>query len=307
MSIEIPAVEETCEVRVGNKKVTLTNLRKIFWPKLGKTKRDLLLYYAAVAPVLLPHLKHRAMTMKRRPNGIDGKVFFMKRTPVYRPDWLETCPITHSSGRVIDFPMVQDLASLLWAINLGCIDLNPWCARCDDVNRPDFLHFDLDPAPSASFDDVRRVALLVKAFLDERKVESYAKTSGSRGIHIYVPIQRKSLQKDVWKVAKRVAIGLAKQHPNLITAEYRLAQRPAGRVLVDYRQNAWGQTLASVYSLRARREAPVSAPVSWREVERGISIADFSIDSMPERIAAVGDLFQPVLRQRSRCHVEVLM
>ena len=306
MGIDIPPDAESCETKCGNKKVTLTNLKKIFWPELGKTKRDLLLYYAAVAPALLPHLKDRAMVMKRYPNGIDGKFFFMKRTPIYRPDWLQTCSIEHRSGNIIDFPMAQDLAALLWIVNLGCIDLNPWYGRCDDVNRPDFLHFDLDPVPPADFDQVRQVALIVKHYLDERKIESYAKTTGSRGIHIYVPLQRKPLQKEVWKVAKRIAIELAKQHPDSITSEYRIALRPAGRVLVDYNQNAWGRTLASVYSVRPKPEATVSAPVSWAEVEQGISLADFTIDTMPRRVEALGDLFQPILRPRSRFSLEAL-
>lgn len=306
MSIEIPSDADSCSVKCDGKKVALTNLQKIFWPELGKTKRDLLLYYAAIAPVLLPHIKDRAMVMKRYPNGIEGKFFFMKRTPANRPDWLETCSIAHRSGNVIDFPMAQDLAALLWIINLGCIDLNPWYGRCDDVNRPDFLHFDLDPVPPADFREVRKVALLVKSYLDEHKVDSYAKTTGSRGIHIYVPIERKQVQKEVWKVAKRIAIELAKQHPATITSEYRVAQRPEGRVLVDYNQNAWGRTLASVYSIRPKPEASVSAPVSWTEVEEGITIPEFSIDNMPQRVASSGDLFAPVLREKSRCPLEAL-
>lgn len=306
MTIEIPAEADSCDVKCGTKKITLTNLKKIFWPKLGKTKRDLLLYYVKVAPALLPHLKDRAMVMKRYPNGIEGKFFFMKRTPPYRPDWLETCSIAHKSGNIIDFPIAQDLPSLLWIVNLGCIDLNPWYARCDDVDRPDFLHFDLDPVPPAGFAEVCQVALVVKQYLDQRKVESYAKTTGSRGIHIYVPIQRKPLQKEVWRVAKRAAIELAQQHPDSITSEYRVAQRPAGRVLVDYNQNAWGRTLASVYSVRPRPEASVSAPVTWEEVKSGISISDLTMDSMPARVAALGDLFKPVLKQRSRCRLESL-
>lgn len=306
MSIEIPADVESCEVKYGTKKITLTNLNKIFWPELGKTKRDLLTYYIGISPILLPHLKDRAMVMKRYPNGIEGKFFFMKRTPEYRPNWLERCSIAHKSGTTIDFPLAQDLASLLWIVNLGCIDLNPWYARCDDVDRPDFLHFDLDPVPPAGFQQVCEVALLVKGYLDSRKVESYPKTTGSRGIHIYVPIQRKEIQKEVWRVAKQIAVELAKQHPKSVTSEYRVAQRPPGRVLVDYNQNAWGRTLASVYSVRPKPEAAVSAPVTWDEVERGIAISDFTMDTVPARVEKLGDLFKSVLRQRSRCPLESL-
>lgn len=304
--IDIPADLDTCEAKCGSKKVTLTNLRKVFWPGLGKTKRDLLLYYAAISEALLPHVKDRAMVMKRYPNGIEGKFFFMKRTPPYRPDWLETCSIEHASGSIIDFPMAQDAAALLWIVNLGCIDLNPWYARCDDTDRPDFLHFDLDPVAPAGFTQVRQVALLVKSYLDERKIESFPKTTGSRGIHVYVPILRRYLQKEVWTAAKRVAIELAKRHPDVITSEYRITRRPPGRVLVDYNQNAWGRTLASVYSVRPQPEATVSAPLTWAEVEAGVSISDFTMDTVLDRVEKRGDLFAPVLRPRGRCRLEEL-
>jgi bifunctional non-homologous end joining protein LigD len=306
MAIEIPTDAENCEIKSGRKKITVTNLKKVFWPELGKTKRDLLLYYDALAPVLIPHLKNRAMVMKRYPNGIHGEFFFMKRTPAHRPEWLQTCSIEHRSGNVIDFPIADDAASLLWIVNLGCIDLNPWYAICDDVNRPDFLHFDLDPVPPAEFAQVLQVALLLKKFLDERQVDSYAKTTGSRGIHVYVPIHREPLQKEVWHVAKRIAGELAKAYPEVITSEYRVAHRPPGRVLVDYNQNAWGRTLASVYSLRPRPEATVSAPVTWDEIEAGISMSDFTMDTMPARVAKLGDLFKPVLRTGSRYRLEAL-
>ncbi len=302
----IPEDTEKFDIECGDKTVSLTNLQKVFWPELGKTKRDLLLYYEAVAPALLPHLADRAMVMKRYPNGISGKFFFMKRTPDYKPAWLATCSIEHGSGSVIDFPIVQDLASLLWIVNLGCIDLNPWYARCDDVNRPDFLHFDLDPVPPAEFAEVRQVALLVRTYLKERNVSSYAKTTGSRGIHIYVAIERDPLQKEVWRVAKAIAIELAKQYPEIITSEYRVAQRPAGRVLVDYNQNAWGRTLASVYSVRPKEAGTVSTPVSWEEIDEGIDADRLTMDSVPQRVAELGDLFKPVLQKRGRCRLEML-
>jgi bifunctional non-homologous end joining protein LigD len=207
---------------------------------------------------------------------------------------------------VIDFPVVQDLASLLWIVNLGCIDLNQWYARCDDISRPDYLHFDLDPVPPADFSQVRAVALLVRDYLLARKVKSYPKTTGSKGIHIYVPIVRGPLQKEVWTVAKRIAIELASANPKLITSEYRIAKRPAGRVLVDYNQNAWGRTLASVYSVRAKPEAAVSTPVSWDEVEGGINIADFGMTQVLKRVAKLGDLFKPLLATRGRIRLELL-
>ncbi|HZJ72229.1 MAG TPA: hypothetical protein VFF36_14955, partial [Planctomycetota bacterium] len=237
----IPADLDTVEVRDGRRSVTLTNLRKTFWKVEGLSKGDLLRYYAGVAPVLLPHLVDRAMVMKRYPNGAEGPFFFMKRAPHPRPDWIETCAIEHASGNVIDFPIVQDLLSLLWVVNLGCIDLNQWYARCDDVQRPDYLHFDLDPVDdSTGFDKVLETALTVRDALAGLGATSHPKTTGSRGVHVYVPIVRGPTQKQVWEIAKAMALGLERARPALITAEYRVARRPRGRVLVDYNQNAWG-------------------------------------------------------------------
>jgi bifunctional non-homologous end joining protein LigD len=284
-------------LRFGDREVRLTNLRKLFWQKLKITKRDLLQYYADIAPWLLPHLKDRAMVMKRYPNGAEGEFFYMKRAPEPRPEWIEICPIEHSEG-IVPFPIVQDLPSLLWLINLGCIDLNPWYARCDDTDRPDFLHFDLDPGPGADFSRVREVSLRVRDVLDQLSIPSYPKTTGSRGIHVYVPIVRGPLQKDVWAFAKALAIQLEARHPAIITAEYMKAKRPHGRVLVDYNQNAWGRTLASIYSVRPTRVASVSVPVTWEEVEDGVRIEDFRIDNAMERVREVGDLWKPVLAKR---------
>src|SRR5688572_27258343 len=201
----VPTDIDNVEVSAGGKPVRLTNLRKPFWPDLGITKGDLLRYYAAVSPALLPHIKARAMVMKRYPHGAAGEFFFMKRAPSPRPDWIEICSIAHRSGNVIDFPVIQDLASLLWVVNLGCIDLNPWYARCDDVDRPDFLHFDLDPVPGAGFEQVRETALVVRDALTEMGMTTYVKTTGSRGFHVYVPIVRGPTQKQVWTFAKRFA------------------------------------------------------------------------------------------------------
>lgn len=284
--------------------MTLTHLEKVFWPEAGFTKRDLLQYYADVAPALLPHLADRAMVMKRYPNGIHGKWFFMKRAPSPRPDWIETCAIAHKAAGVIDFPMAQDLASLLWIVNLGCIDLNQWYARCDDTDRPDYLHFDLDPGPTVPFARVRETSLVVREALEALGMSPLAKTSGSSGMHLYVPIVRGPVQKAVWRVAKRLAKELARRHPALITAEYRIADRPRGRVLVDYNQNAWGRTLASVYSVRPTKAATVSTPVTWPEVERGIEVEEFRIDNVPARVRKLGDLWKPLLQARGRFRLE---
>jgi bifunctional non-homologous end joining protein LigD len=296
----IPTDQDHVVLTIGRKTVRLTNLRKIFWAGLGLTKGDLLQYYADVADVLLPHLHDRAMVMRRYPNGAAGESFFMKRAPSPRPDWIEICSIEHGSKGVIDFPVIQDRASLMWVVNLGCIDLNQWYARSDDVDRPDYLHFDLDPGPGATFEQVIETALVVHEALVTLTMPSYVKTTGSKGMHVYVPIVRGPVQKDVWTFAKALAQELAIRNPGLLTAEYRVARRPRGRVLVDYNQNAWGRTLASIYSVRPRPEATVSTPVTWKEVERGIRLEDFTIRNVPARVARLGDLWKPLLSARGR-------
>ncbi len=296
--------DNTCTLDIDGRTVRLTNLNKPFWPQLGLAKRDLLQYYADVSEALLPHLRNRAMVMKRYPNGASGDFFFMKRAPSPRPEWLQLCAIEHSSGNIINFPVIQDLAALLWVVNLGCIDLNQWYARCDDVDRPDYLHFDLDPVPAATFKQVLAAARIVQAALEHLGIAAYPKTTGSRGIHIYVPIVRGPNQKQVWTFAKAMARTLAGQHPELMTAEYRIEKRPADRVLVDYNQNAWGRTLASVYSVRPTPLATVSAPVTWPELEGGIRIEDFRIDNMPARVRRLGDLWEPMLVPAGRVRLE---
>lgn len=247
------------------------------------------------------------MVMKRYPNGAAGDFFFMKQAPSPRPDWIDICSIGHPSGKVIHFPIIQDLPALLWVINLGCIDLNQWYARCDDVDRPDYMHFDLDPVPGADFARVREAALLVHDTLRALKMPAYAKTTGSKGIHVYVPIVRGPTQQNVWAVAKEVARLLEAAQPKLITTEYAVAKRPRGRILVDYNQNAWGRTLASIYSVRPQPQASVSTPVTWQEIAKGIRIADFRIDNILARVDQLGDLWKPLLSKRGRFRLESLL
>lgn len=302
--VVIPTDTNEIRLKFGAQEVRLTNLRKLFWKNLGITKRDLLQYYADVSPWLLPHLHDRAMVMKRYPNGAEGEFFYMKRAPEPRPEWIEICTIDHGSAGVIDFPMVQDLPALLWLINLGCIDLNQWYAQCDDIDRPDVLHFDLDPGPGATFERVREAALRVRDILGALRIPTFPKTTGSKGIHVYIPIVRGPVQKDVWTFAKAIALELEARHPDILTAEYRKAKRPHGRVLVDYNQNAWGRTLASVYSVRPKDRATVSTPVTWKELEGGVRLEDFRIDTVPERVAKLGDLWKPLLTARGRVSLE---
>jgi bifunctional non-homologous end joining protein LigD len=298
--VVIPTDATDVILKFGEREVRLTNLRKLFWKKLGVTKRDLLQYYADVSAWLLPHLRDRAMVMKRYPNGAEGDFFYMKRAPEPRPEWIEICEIDHGSAGVIPFPIIQDLPSLLWVINLGCIDLNPWYSRCGDTDRPDFLHFDLDPGPGANFAKVREVSLRVRDILGQLKMPTYSKTTGSKGIHVYIPIVHGPTQKEVWTFAKAIALELERRHPQLVTAEYTRAKRPHGRVLVDYNQNAWGRTLASIYSVRPTPFAGASMPVTWDEVEGGVQIEDFRIDNAAARLRKMGDLWKAVVAKTKR-------
>jgi bifunctional non-homologous end joining protein LigD len=295
----IPRGRARLTVEGGGREVHLTNLGKVFFPEIGFTKRDLLDFYARLAPWLLPHLRDRAMVMRRYPDGAGGKSFFMKRAPTPRPPWIETCPVDHGSAGVIELPMVQDLLSLLWVVNLGCIDLNQWYATCDDPRRPDALHFDLDPG-SAPFARVREAALVLRDALDALGLPSYPKTTGSKGIHVYTPIVRGPTQEEVWSVARALGTVLADRHPALLTAEYAVRRRPPGRVLVDFNQNQFGRTLASVYSVRPTPRATVSMPVTWREIERGVEIEDFHVGNALARLRRRGDLYAPLLSPRGR-------
>lgn len=303
----IPEGPKDATVRVDGRDVRLTNLCKVFWPDLGLTKRDLLQYYADVAPLLLPHIAGRPMVMKRYPDGAAGEPFFMKRAPTPRPPWVRTCPVDHGSKGTIDFPVIDDVSSLLWVINLGCIGLNQWYGRCADPSAPDYLHFDLDPGEGVPFGQVRECARLVRETLVAPGMKPLVKTTGSRGMHLYVPIVRGPDQKVVWTVARVLADDVARRHPKLMTTAYRIATRPKGRVLVDYNQNAWGRTLASVYSVRPTPRATVSTPVTWEEVTGGVETQDFQPDNVRERLARVGDLWKPLLAVRGRTDLTAFM
>jgi bifunctional non-homologous end joining protein LigD len=257
-----------------------------------------------MAPVLLPHIRDRAMVMRRYPDGAEGASFFMKEAPTPRPPWIRICPVDHGDGKVVRFPVIDDEPSLLWVVNLGCLDLNQWYGRCDDVNRPDYLHFDLDPSDGADFALVRQAGLLVRDALTTLHMQPLVKTSGSRGLHVYVPIVRGPTQDDALAFTRALATELATRHPKVLTVEYRKSARPRGRVLVDYRQNAWGQTLASIYSVRPRPLATVSTPVSWEEVAQGVEIEDFRVDNVRERVARLGDVWKPLLAARGRTNLK---
>jgi bifunctional non-homologous end joining protein LigD len=302
-SLAIPTNIDNVILKVQGRDVRLTNLRKLFWPERHITKGDLIQYYADVAGVLLPHIRDRAMVMRRYPNGAAGSQFFMKEAPTPRPSWIRTCAISHNDDKVVNFPVIDDLPSLLWENNLGCIELNQWTGRCDDYDRPDYVHFDLDPSEGTSFERVRECGLIVRDAFESLGMKPYVKTTGSRGLHVYVPIVRGPTQDTVLTFAKTLATELASRNPTLMTLDYRVARRPPNRVLVDYKQNAWGQTLASIYSVRPKPLATVSVPLTWTEVEKGATIEDFRLDNVRQRIAKVGDLWKGLLGSRGRTNL----
>ena len=247
------------------------------------------------------------MVMKRYPNGASGEFFFMKRAPSPRPPWIELCSIEHQSENVIDFPMVQDLRVAPLGGQSRLHRPEP-VVRAVRRRGPARLR-PLRPRPGEGetetpFERVREAALLVRDGLKALGMPAYAKTSGSRGIHVYVPIVRGPNQKDVWGFAKNLPSAWPRSIPSVLTAEYRVSRRPAGHVLVDYNQNAWGRTLASVYSVRPHPQAAVSTPVTWKEIENGIAIEDFHLRNVPVRLRRLGDLWKPLLESKGRVRLE---
>ncbi len=284
----------------GRRVLRLSNLDKPFWPEEGITKGDLVGYYRDVAPVLVPHLRDRPFTMKRYPDGWQGKHFFQKQAPSHMPDWIERAafPASTREGerKVIDYALVNDELALLWMANMGCIDLHTWAARKDRPERPDWVMFDLDPSEGAGFAEVVEVALLVRQTLELLELESFPKTSGSRGIHVLVPVARRHSHAEAREFAGIVAGALARAHPGLVTTEWVKEKRRG--VLVDANQNGPGKTNASVYSVRPRAGAPVSTPLRWDEVAPGLDPAAFTMEVVLERVARRGDVFAGVLGGR---------
>jgi bifunctional non-homologous end joining protein LigD len=290
------------EITKGRRTLKLSNLDKPFWPDEGITKGDLLAYYRDVAPVLVPHLKDRPFTMKRYPDGAYGKFFFQKDAPTHMPDWIPSVEIVVSTRdsprqrRKIRAPLVNDELALLWMVNMGSIDMNTWYSRVDKPHRPDWVLFDLDPSDDVGFEETVQVALLVKQALDTLGLESCVKTSGSDGIHVLVPIARRHTYDQTREFAEIVASALARTHYGLVTTEWARAKRRG--VLIDSNQNGEGKTIASVYSVRPHEGAPVSTPLRWDEVKKGLDPRDFTMDVVRERIEQHGDLFEPMLHGR---------
>jgi bifunctional non-homologous end joining protein LigD len=281
-------------------KVKLSSGDRVLFPDDGVTKGDLFRYYGEVADVIVPHLKNRPFTMKRWREGLPGGSFFQKQAPKGMPDWIPTRQFRtwprggKGESRLVDFPLVNSEDVLLWMVQMHCIDMNAWYSRVDKPDRPDFVLFDLDPPEEeGAFALCVRVAHLVRAALDELGLESYVKTSGADGIHVLLPIARRSGYDETYEFAELLSRKLEAEHPGEVTTEW-LKKKRSG-VLVDHRQNGHGKTIASVYSVRPKPGAPVSTPLRWEELTEDIRPRDFTMAVALQRVAEHGDLFEPVL------------
>ena len=280
----------------GDRELRLSNLDKLYWPEDGLTKRDLLGYYWNVAPLLLPHLRDRPLTMLRMPDGIHGEAFFEKRVPGHAPDWLPTARVPGDDGKVNDVVMAQDLASLLYIINLGCIELHPLHSRAGSLDRPEFALFDLDPFEPYTFADVRTVAKLVKVVLDGLGLRGYPKTSGATGMQVCVPLEPVHPYADVRAFVEQVGRLLVRAYREKVTMAWPVAER-AGKVFIDHQMNRRGANIACAYSLRPRPGAPVSTPLDWDELDEDLEPDDFRIDNVWQRFEQ-GDRWEPMLTDR---------
>jgi bifunctional non-homologous end joining protein LigD len=279
------------------REVKLSSADRVLFPDDGITKGELFDYYRAVAPVLVPHLKDRPFTMKRWREGIAGDAFFQKQAPRGMPSWIPTRTYRtwprEGESRLVDFPLVNSPEALLWMVQMHCIDMNAWYSRADKPERPDFVLFDLDP-PDGGFKLAVRVAHLIREALEGLELTSHVKTSGADGIHVLVPIARRSSYDETYEFAELVSRRLEERHPGLVTTEW-LKKKRSG-VLVDHRQNAWGKTIASVYSVRPRPRAPVSTPLRWEELTERLDPTRLGMREALDRVERDGDLFEPVLR-----------
>jgi bifunctional non-homologous end joining protein LigD len=280
------------------KTVKLSSADRVLFPEDGVTKGDLFAYYERVAPTLVPHLRERPFTMKRYPHGIDGEVFFQKQAPKHLPDWIPTRQFTThprpGGSRLVDFALVDSPEAVLFMVQNNCIDMNAWYSRVDKPHRPDFVLFDLDP-PDGGFELAIEVAHLIRELLDDVDLPGYVKTSGADGIHVVAPIVRRAGFEQTYAFAEQASRLLEQRHPGKLTTEWLKKKREG--VLVDHRQNGWGKTIASVYSVRPKPGAPVSTPLRWDELTPEVRPRDFGMPQALERIERFGDLFAPVLEE----------
>jgi bifunctional non-homologous end joining protein LigD len=289
----------TEDVRIGRRSVRVTSADRVLFPGDGVTKGDLVSYYVDVSPVLVPHLRNRPFTLKRYPHGIRERPYFQKQAPQGLPSWIPTRQFRtwprEGGSRLVDFVLVNEPAAVAWMVQMNCIDMNAWYSRVDRPERPDYVVFDLDPPESRNgFSQAIRVAHLVREALEDLELRSYVKTSGADGIHVLVPITRRSTFPETYELAELVSRKLEAENPGLVTTEW-LKKKRRG-VLVDHRQNGHGKTIASAYSVRPKPGAPVSTPLRWEELGEKVRPRDFGMRDALERVERHGDLFEPVLK-----------
>ena len=289
-------IEEPVETAEADTKATFTNLSKVFWPEEGYTKGDVIAYYRDVASFILPYLKDRPQSLYRTPNGMEGKGFFQKNMEGTAPDWVKTIQIDNSKGGYIEYLLCQDADTLLYMANLGCIEINPWSSSVPALDNPDYMVFDLDPV-DVGFDKVLQVALAFRKLFDQLSIPAFCKTSGSRGLHIYVPVEQKYTYPQVQNFVKIMEQHIHNQFKDLTSFERSPAKRQ-GKIYLDYLQNAKGKTMSSVYSMRPRPGAPVSAPVHWDELKEGISPVQFTLKNIRKRLEQEGDIWEGMFSKR---------
>lgn len=290
-------------VEIDGHRLKFTNLEKIYFPRDGWKKRDLLSFYSDVSEWLLPHLKERPLSLKRYPNGIAEEFFFQKNASTHFPEWMHCEPISEHGGTKLNhYPVANDRASLLYLVNLGCIDQNPWMSRIGSLDRPDWMLLDLDPVET-SFDQIVEAALLVRELLSELGLKGYPKTTGGDGMHVYVPLEPQYSYEQVRSFAEIIAHLAIEREPNLFTTPRSVDKRKKERVYFDYLQIGTGKTIAAPYVARAYDGAPVATPLNWEEVKRGLRPHDFRIDNTVARFRRVGDLFAAVLEGGQRLEV----
>jgi bifunctional non-homologous end joining protein LigD len=295
-------------VEVEGHKLKLSNLEKVLYPAADFTKGQVLDYHVRIAPVLVPHLAGRPLTMKRYPGGVDQEFFFEKNAPMHRPDWVKTAPIwSDSNHRTIHYILANDLATVVWIANLASLELHPSLSLADDIATPTMIVFDLDPGPPANIVECAQVGLWVRDIFEHFGLRSFPKTSGSKGLQIYVPLNSKTSYQQTKPFAHAVARLLEQEHPELVVSDMKKAIR-ANKVFVDWSQNDEHKTTIGVYSLRARERPTVSTPVTWDEVEQALKKKDaprlvFEASDVLARVDKMGDLFEPVLRLKQKLPV----
>lgn len=292
-------------VELGGRTLKLTNLDKVLYPATGFTKGQVIDYYARIAPVLVEHLANKPLTLKRYPNGVDQDPFFEKNATKHRPDWVKTAPIwSEGNQRNVNYILANDLPTIIWVANLAAIELHPSLSLATDIECPRTMVFDLDPGPPANIVQCCQVGMWLRAIFEHFSLESFAKTSGSKGLQIYVPLNTKTSYDDTKPFAHAVARLLENEHRDLVVSDMKKSVR-TGKIFVDWSQNDQHKTTISVYSLRARERPTVSTPVTWDEVERALKKKDVSLlvfesHQVLERVEKTGDLFAPVLKLKQK-------